>query len=126
MQSHLKIYKTKTKNIRKVCYYFSISLQGLFEVAETVKATKESLRLKAMVSALEGIHSTLEATPTCLPLSPSLEVRGLQLRSCSYFPSNTLPLKLSFHCADDCVIPSIFKVIIKCIIYIFPSYSVLL
>jgi phosphatidylinositol-4-phosphate 3-kinase len=43
---------------------------------------------------------SLVSNPTSLPIGPSVQVRGLEVRSCSYFPSNTLPLKLSFHSAE--------------------------
>ncbi|XP_054261584.1 phosphatidylinositol 4-phosphate 3-kinase C2 domain-containing subunit beta-like [Macrosteles quadrilineatus] len=85
-------------------------VKSLYEVAETVKTTKESHRMKALLASLEGVHASLEATSTCLPLGPSMEVAGVQVRSCSYFPSNTLPLKINFNCGDSCIIPAIFKV----------------
>lgn len=50
--------------------------------------------------------------PTCLPLSPSMQICGIQTKSCYYFPSNTLPLKINFDCLEPNVtIPAIFKVI---------------
>lgn len=49
--------------------------------------------------------------PTCLPLSPSMQICGIQTQSCYYFPSNTLPLKINFNCLEPNVsIPAIFKV----------------
>lgn len=75
--------------------------------------------MKALSSSLEGLHCSLQANPTCLPLSPSVEVTGIQVRSSSYFPSNTLPLKINFISADaGATIPAIFKVKIY-FIYIF-------
>uniref|UniRef100_A0A1B6CT28 Uncharacterized protein n=3 Tax=Clastoptera arizonana TaxID=38151 RepID=A0A1B6CT28_9HEMI len=85
-------------------------VKSLFEIAENVKSTKESLRLKSLISSLESLHGNIEATPTCLPLSPSLEVHGIQVRTCSYFPSNTLPLKINFNGGDNGIISAIFKV----------------
>ncbi|RZF38830.1 hypothetical protein LSTR_LSTR000533 [Laodelphax striatellus] len=87
-----------------------ILVKELYDVAESVKATKESLRMKTLASALEELHDSLQAAPTCLPLSPSLEVTGIQVRHCSYFASNTLPLKINFVSVDGGVIPAIFKV----------------
>jgi phosphatidylinositol-4-phosphate 3-kinase len=77
-----------------------------------VKASKESLRLKVLMRDLEQLHHSLEEAPTCLPLSPSLEVQGVQVRTCSYFPSNTLPLKINFLSTETGIIPAIFKVCI--------------
>ncbi|XP_069687221.1 phosphatidylinositol 4-phosphate 3-kinase C2 domain-containing subunit beta isoform X3 [Periplaneta americana] len=85
-------------------------VKNMYEIAENVKATKESLRLKVLSRDLEVLHHSLEEAPTCLPLSPSLEVRGVQVRTCSYFPSNTLPLKINFLSAETGIIPAIFKV----------------
>lgn len=84
--------------------------QTLYDVAENVKNTKESLRLKTLLQALEGVHDTLQDNVTCLPLKPSLEVNGIQVKTCSYFPSNTLPLKISFKTVEKNIIPAIFKV----------------
>ncbi len=85
-------------------------LQTLYDVAENVKGTKESLRLKVLLQDLESVHDTLQENITCLPLKPSLEVNGIQVKTCSYFPSNTLPLKISFLTVEKNVIPAIFKV----------------
>lgn len=85
-------------------------VKNLYEIAEEVKQTKESLRLKAMTRALESVHQNLVENPNCLPLSPSLRVAGVQVRTCSYFPSNTLPLKINFLALDGTVVPAIFKV----------------
>lgn len=80
------------------------------EIAEEVKQTKESLRLKAMMRSLDFVHQNLVETPNCLPLSPSLRVAGVEVRTCAYFPSNTLPLKINFLALDGTVVPAIFKV----------------
>ncbi|GFY57943.1 phosphatidylinositol 4-phosphate 3-kinase C2 domain-containing subunit alpha [Trichonephila inaurata madagascariensis] len=72
-------------------------LEDLSSIADTIKTTKESLRLSILFHKLEKTHHSLMESPTCLPLSPSLEVCGVDVKSCSYFTSNTLPLKLTFH-----------------------------
>ena len=51
-----------------------------------------------------------DSNPTLIPLSPGLVACGVDPRSSSYFPSNTLPLKLSFLSGSNEVIPAIFKV----------------
>lgn len=52
----------------------------------------------------------MEDDGTCLPLSPSKQVFGINVQSCSYFPSFTLPLKINFISCDDVICPAIFKV----------------
>ncbi|KFM77587.1 Phosphatidylinositol-4-phosphate 3-kinase C2 domain-containing subunit alpha, partial [Stegodyphus mimosarum] len=75
-------------------------LENLSDIADRIKTTKESLRLNILFHELEITHHNLMENPTCLPLSPSLEVCGIDVKSCSYFTSNTLPLKLVFHTPD--------------------------
>ncbi|XP_012237472.1 phosphatidylinositol 4-phosphate 3-kinase C2 domain-containing subunit beta isoform X1 [Bombus vosnesenskii] len=86
-------------------------VKNLYEVAENIKQTKESLRLDALKIGLQNIHCQLmEDDGTCLPLSPSKQVFGINVQSCSYFPSFTLPLKINFISCDDVICPAIFKV----------------
>ncbi|KAJ1529587.1 hypothetical protein ONE63_006357 [Megalurothrips usitatus] len=87
-------------------------VKGLLDVAQSVKGTKESLRLQTLQRDLEWVHRSLEESSfaTCLPLSPALEVSGIQVRTSSYFPSNTLPLKINFIGCNSGIIPAIFKV----------------
>lgn len=92
------------------CTNRSFAFKDLYDVAEKVKATKESLRLQTLLQYLESVHDNLQENVTCLPLKPSLEVNGIQVKTCSYFPSNTLPLKISFQTAEKNIIPAIFKV----------------
>lgn len=75
-------------------------VQQLDSCADVVKSTKESQRLSTLLRELEPIHFSLGNNPTSLPIGPSLQVNGLEVRQCSYFPSNTLPLKLAFHSAE--------------------------
>jgi phosphatidylinositol-4-phosphate 3-kinase len=75
-------------------------VQQLDSCADLVKSTKESQRLNTLLRELEPIHSSLGNNSTSLPIGPSLQVNGLEVRLCSYFPSNTLPLKLAFHSAE--------------------------
>ncbi|XP_046487205.1 phosphatidylinositol 4-phosphate 3-kinase C2 domain-containing subunit beta isoform X2 [Neodiprion pinetum] len=86
-------------------------VKNLHEVAENIKTTKDSLRMEALKNGLQNINSQLmENDGTCLPLSPSREVFGINVQTCSYFPSFTLPLKISFISTDNAIIPAIFKV----------------
>ncbi|XP_015599951.1 phosphatidylinositol 4-phosphate 3-kinase C2 domain-containing subunit beta isoform X3 [Cephus cinctus] len=86
-------------------------VKNLHEVAENIKTTKESLRMDALKVGLQNIHCQLmEDDGTCLPLSPSREVFGINVQTCSYFPSFTLPLKINFISSDNVISPAIFKV----------------
>ncbi|KAL1110477.1 hypothetical protein AAG570_008005 [Ranatra chinensis] len=84
-------------------------VKSVTEVAECVKSSKEANRLSVLIQSLHGLNASLTTTPTCLPLSPSLFVTGVHVRSSSYFPSNTLPLKINFTTLDATITPAIFK-----------------
>lgn len=56
------------------------------------------------------VNQILTERPTSLPLGPELEVVGVSVRNCSYFNSNTLPLKIHFVGPDGGLVPAIFKV----------------
>lgn len=47
------------------------------------------------------IHHHLKDNATAVPLSPSLIATGIDLKSCSYFPSNTVPMKIVFSTAKN-------------------------
>ncbi|XP_037934157.1 phosphatidylinositol 4-phosphate 3-kinase C2 domain-containing subunit beta [Teleopsis dalmanni] len=81
----------------------------LAKVAENVKEAKESVRQKTLCLGMDIVHQDLIDKPTSLPLGPELEVTGVNVRSCSYFNSNTLPLKISYVGPDTEILPAIFK-----------------
>ncbi|XP_062564724.1 phosphatidylinositol 4-phosphate 3-kinase C2 domain-containing subunit beta [Armigeres subalbatus] len=81
----------------------------LGEVAQSVKMCKESQRLQILKQGLESVNQMLIDNPTVLPLGPGNEVTGVVVRSCNYFNSNTLPLKVNFMGPDKAVVPAIFK-----------------
>ncbi|XP_030373429.1 phosphatidylinositol 4-phosphate 3-kinase C2 domain-containing subunit beta [Scaptodrosophila lebanonensis] len=83
--------------------------QDLAQTAECVKDAKESMRQKILTTKMDVVHQDLTNQPTCLPLGPELEVTGVNVRNCSYFNSNTLPLKISFIGPDAEPLPAIFK-----------------
>lgn len=83
--------------------------KALDDVANSVKIAKESYRLSILRNNVETLNQILEENPTSLPLSPGIEVRGVQSKTCSYFNSNTLPLKINFLGPDNLIIPAIFK-----------------
>lgn len=75
-----------------------------------MQKTKDSQKMHMLCNGLENVHHNLTDTPTSLPLSPTLRVTGVQVRTCSYFNSNTLPLKINFLAHDGSIIPAIYKV----------------
>ena len=85
----------------KICEEFSTIS------AEIKQASKES-RTNILRQRLEKINEDLKSNPTSLPLSPSLFVNGLSIDRCSYFNSNSLPLKLVFDGAPPYRIKSSF------------------
>lgn len=67
--------------------------------------------MESLKIGLQCIHSQLlEDDGTALPLSPSRQVFGINVQTCSYFPSFTLPLKINFISCDNVLSPAIFKV----------------
>lgn len=82
-------------------------------IAENVKEAKEGLRQKVLFVGMDNVHQELLDKPTTLPLGPELVVTGINVRYCSYFNSNTLPLKISFIGPDREFLPAIFKVFKK-------------
>jgi phosphatidylinositol-4-phosphate 3-kinase len=87
----------------------NIMCKALADVAKSVKVAKESLRLSILRQNIENVHQILLEKPTSLPLGPGLEVTGISVRTCNYFNSNTLPLKINFLGPDNLLIPAIFK-----------------
>ncbi|KAG1663175.1 Phosphatidylinositol 4-phosphate 3-kinase C2 domain-containing subunit alpha [Nymphon striatum] len=71
-------------------------VKALTETADRLKNTKESIRLASLFRELESIHHELCERNTNLPLDPCIEVNGVDVKSCFYFNSHTLPLKLTF------------------------------
>jgi phosphatidylinositol-4-phosphate 3-kinase len=87
----------------------NLMCKALDDVARSVKIAKESLKLSILRQNIENVHQILCENPTSLPLSPGIEVKGIQAKTCSYFNSNTLPLKINFMGPDKLIIPAIFK-----------------
>ncbi|XP_050713175.1 phosphatidylinositol 4-phosphate 3-kinase C2 domain-containing subunit beta-like isoform X2 [Eriocheir sinensis] len=87
-------------------------LRSLYATAMSIKDIKDNQRMPRLCRDLEDIHFSLQATPTSLPLSPSLEVAGVDVKNCSYFNSFTVPLKLAFLSSEENTNPihAIFKV----------------
>ena len=56
---------------------------------------------RQLTADLANVQQFLESQPLCLPISAGLLVRTLQLNSCTYFHSNSLPVKLVFTTGSD-------------------------
>lgn len=87
----------------------NLMCKALDDVAKSVKVAKDSMKLSILRQNLENVHLLLSENPTSLPLSPGIEVHGVQAKTSSYFNSNTLPLKINFMGPDKLIIPAIFK-----------------
>lgn len=74
-------------------------VSDLTQVAQQVKSAKDSARTNVLQQELAVVAANMFTTVR-LPISPSYEVKGIDLRACSYFTSNSAPLKLIFQNAD--------------------------
>ncbi|XP_074597664.1 phosphatidylinositol-4-phosphate 3-kinase catalytic subunit Pi3K68D [Brevipalpus obovatus] len=87
----------------------------LSSVSERLKNAKDSHRLSTLLRDLVSVNEFIKSHPVALPLSPSMQIVGVDIESCSYFNSNTLPLKLVFKShpkdtASSSQIEAIYKV----------------
>lgn len=82
----------------------------LSDVAQSVKTAKDGLRQRALTAGVELLATAVRADAISLPLGLSRTVNDVDIKSCSYFNSNTLPLKINFIGSDNAVIPAMFKV----------------
>lgn len=101
------------KSVDKQCELLHL----LSNVSSEVKKTRDSHRMDTLMKCLEQVQDYLNNKKPTVPWAISLEVCDLELANCSYFPSNTLPLKLAFRsCERSCngvvkfhTYPAIFK-----------------
>lgn len=89
--------------------HFHCLINFLLSLAKNVKVAKDSLKLSVLRQNIENVHQILHENPTSLPLSPGKHVHGISSRTCFYFNSNTLPLKINFLGPDGLIIPAIYK-----------------
>uniref|UniRef100_UPI0035900F22 phosphatidylinositol 4-phosphate 3-kinase C2 domain-containing subunit beta-like n=1 Tax=Myxine glutinosa TaxID=7769 RepID=UPI0035900F22 len=77
-------------------------VQGLAVVAEKVRQVGTSSRQMVLTEGMAKVHLLCFPSGTIcrLPISPSLSVRGINQKTCSYFSSNAVPLKIPFVNAD--------------------------
>nr|XP_028590053.1 phosphatidylinositol 4-phosphate 3-kinase C2 domain-containing subunit beta isoform X1 [Podarcis muralis]XP_028590054.1 phosphatidylinositol 4-phosphate 3-kinase C2 domain-containing subunit beta isoform X1 [Podarcis muralis] len=85
----------------------------LAKLAQQVREAAPSSRQAILREGLEDVKQFFNVNGSCrLPLSPSLLVKGIVPRDCSYFNSNAVPLKLSFLNVDP--LGENIRVIFKC------------
>uniref|UniRef100_A0A5F8GTE8 Phosphatidylinositol-4-phosphate 3-kinase catalytic subunit type 2 beta n=1 Tax=Monodelphis domestica TaxID=13616 RepID=A0A5F8GTE8_MONDO len=85
----------------------------LAKLAQQVREATPSARQGILRTGLEEVRKFFKINGSCrLPLSPSLLVKGIVPRDCSYFNSNAVPLKLSFQNVDP--LGENIRVIFKC------------
>uniref|UniRef100_A0A8C6VE41 Phosphatidylinositol-4-phosphate 3-kinase catalytic subunit type 2 beta n=1 Tax=Naja naja TaxID=35670 RepID=A0A8C6VE41_NAJNA len=85
----------------------------LAKLAQQVREAAPSSRQAILREGLEDVRQFFNVNGSCrLPLSPSLLVKGIVPRDCSYFNSNAVPLKLSFQNVDP--LGENIRVIFKC------------
>ncbi|KAH6935257.1 hypothetical protein HPB50_004826 [Hyalomma asiaticum] len=89
------------KSFRDIIEKQEEHLNQLCIIAESIKDTRESLRLDKLLQDMAQIHSMIEDNPSCLPLNPAMEVCGVDVKSCSYFTSNTLPLRIAYKSSEQ-------------------------
>ncbi|XP_078715059.1 phosphatidylinositol 4-phosphate 3-kinase C2 domain-containing subunit alpha-like isoform X2 [Lampetra fluviatilis] len=74
----------------------------LATVAEKVRQATGSTRQAMLQEGMEKVQQTCfrNAGSSRLPICPSLAIRGVNQKACSFFNSNAVPLKVSFLNAD--------------------------
>ncbi|PNJ00557.1 PIK3C2B isoform 3 [Pan troglodytes] len=88
-------------------------VNALAKLAQQVREAAPSARQGILRIGLEEVKQFFALNGSCrLPLSPSLLVKGIVPRDCSYFNSNAVPLKLSFQNVDP--LGENIRVIFKC------------
>nr|XP_039322313.1 phosphatidylinositol 4-phosphate 3-kinase C2 domain-containing subunit beta isoform X3 [Saimiri boliviensis boliviensis] len=88
-------------------------VNALAKLAQQVREAAPSARQGILRTGLEEVRQFFILNGSCrLPLSPSLLVKGIVPRDCSYFNSNAVPLKLSFQNVDP--LGENVRVIFKC------------
>ncbi|KAM6973515.1 phosphatidylinositol 4-phosphate 3-kinase C2 domain-containing subunit alpha [Aplochiton taeniatus] len=69
-------------------------------LAERVRQAGGSTRQAVLQEGLEGVQSFFHRNSCRLPLSPSLVAKELNIKACSFFNSNAVPLKLTLVNSD--------------------------
>ena len=74
-------------------------VSDLTDVALKVKSAKDSSRMNVLQQELAVVAANFGGTAR-LPISPSYEVKGVDVPACGYFTSNSAPLRLIFKNVD--------------------------
>ncbi|XP_068627599.1 phosphatidylinositol 4-phosphate 3-kinase C2 domain-containing subunit alpha [Battus philenor] len=98
------------ENLTRTLLRQQLLVKAISEVAMSVKCAKEALRQRALCVGGERLATFLRPEPVALPLALHRYVHDVDIKSCSYFSSNTLPLKINFIGVDNAVVPAMFKV----------------
>uniref|UniRef100_A0AAY5EI93 Phosphatidylinositol-4-phosphate 3-kinase n=1 Tax=Electrophorus electricus TaxID=8005 RepID=A0AAY5EI93_ELEEL len=75
-------------------------VQLLGGLAEKVRQASSSSRQVVLQEGLERVQSFFQRNTCRLPLSPSLVAKELNIKACSFFNSNAVPMKLALVNAD--------------------------
>ncbi|XP_055000246.1 phosphatidylinositol 4-phosphate 3-kinase C2 domain-containing subunit beta [Sorex araneus] len=101
------------KGLREEFNRQSWLVNTLAKLAQQVRDAAPSARPSTLRTGLEELKQFFALNGSCrLPLSPSLLVKGIVPRDCSYFNSNAVPLKLAFQNVDP--LGEHIRVIFKC------------
>lgn len=97
-------------NLQHTLLRQQLLVKTLSEVAQSVKDAKEAGRQRALNAGSTKLAALLRQESAALPLALHKYVHDVDIKSCMYFASNTLPLKINFIGSDNAVIPAMFKV----------------
>ncbi|KAK2894798.1 hypothetical protein Q8A67_012027 [Cirrhinus molitorella] len=75
-------------------------VQLLGALAEKVRQASSSTRQVVLLEGLERVQSFFQKNSCRLPISPSLVAKELNIKVCSFFNSNAVPLKIALANAD--------------------------
>ncbi|XP_051991031.1 phosphatidylinositol 4-phosphate 3-kinase C2 domain-containing subunit alpha-like [Xyrauchen texanus] len=75
-------------------------VQLLGALAEKVRQASSSTRQVVLLEGLERVQSFFQKSNCRLPISPSLVAKEINIKACSFFNSNAVPLKIALVNAD--------------------------
>lgn len=87
-------------------------VNSLTEVAVAVKAARDAQRTSTLTQCLSRTQSLFADGPIFLAINSAWKVMDIDVASCGYFPSMTVPIKLSFKSIDADA--DLIHVIYKC------------
>ena len=83
-------------SIRRTFQSQQILLKHLKDAALEIKTCKDTTRNVLIQNQMETLNLNLREMATPLPLSLGWVASGMEIKKCSYFSSNTFPLRLTF------------------------------